>query len=83
MLKFGEWYSHEITKQLEKGIDVYNVQIDTTLTVMKPIHARWIIGLYDKLRNLEQVIIKGFDQAGISDAIDLELDPEDPFIDLN
>ena len=37
---------------------------------MKPVHAQWIIGLYDHLRNSHQLIIKGFDKAGISETID-------------
>ena len=60
-----------------------DVKVNTTLSVMKPIHARWIIGLYDHLRNSQEVIIKGFETAGISEAIRLELDPDDPFSDLD
>ena len=43
--KFSQWYTEQITKQLDRGVDIYNVKIDTTLTVMKPIHAQWLIGL--------------------------------------
>ena len=81
--KFSEWYSAQITKQLERGVDIYNVKVETTLTVMKPIHAQWIIGLYDNLRNQKDMILKGFEQAGITDAISQPLDAEDPFADLD
>ena len=81
--KFADWYAQQITKQLDTGLDVYDVKVNTTLSVMKPIHARWIIGLYDYLRNSQEVIIKGFEMAGISEAIRLELGPDDPFSDLD
>ena len=81
--KFSQWYTEQITKQLDRGVDIYNVKIDTTLTVMKPIHAQWLIGLYDNLRNSRDIIIKGFEQAGISEAIRQDLECEDTFADLD
>ena len=47
--KFQEWYAREIAKQVDKGIDVYSIDVSTKLTVMKPIHAHWLVGLYDHL----------------------------------
>ena len=81
--KFEEWYVKEISSQMEKGRDVYEVEVPFKLSVMKPIHARWILGLYDYMLNSGDFIQKGFKIAGIDDAINLELEPEDPFEDLN
>ena len=50
---------------------------------MKPTHARWLLGLYDHMRNSGDIIRKGVKMAGIDDAIDLDIEPEDPFDDLN
>ena len=44
--KYQEWYASEITSQLGKGIDPYNVKVDVKLTTLKPIHAPWIIDFY-------------------------------------
>ena len=49
---------------------------------MKPIKARWLVGLYDHLRNKPEVTRKGFEMAGIVEAVTKELEPEDPFEDL-
>ena len=81
--KFSDWYASQITNKLEKGEDVYEIEVKTTLTVMKPMHARWIIGFYEYLRNRPGLTIKGFNQAGITEAIESELDPLDPFVDLD
>ena len=62
--KFSEWYAEQVTQQIAKGIVVYDVKVDTNLTVMKPVHAKWLVGLYDHLRNSRDLILKGFEQAG-------------------
>ena len=80
--KFKEWYAREIAKQVNKGIDVYSIDVNTKLSVMKPIHARWLVGLYNDLRNKPKAIRKGFEMAGIVEAVTKELEPEDPFEDL-
>ena len=40
--------------KMDNGKGVYEVDVDTRLSRMKPIHARWVISLYDKLRNSEK-----------------------------
>ena len=80
--KFQEWYATEIVSQVNEGVDVYSIDVSTKLSVMKPIHARWVAGLYDHIRNKPDMIRKGFEMAGIVEAINKELEPEDPFEDL-
>ena len=41
---------------MDNGKGVYEVDVDTRLSRMKPIHARSVMGLYDKLRNSEKMI---------------------------
>ena len=63
--------------------DIHDVKIETTLTVMKPIHAKWVIGLYDRLRNDTDLIKKSFVEAGITAAIQEEIEPKYPYTDLD
>ena len=81
--KFEEWYAKEITQQINAGVDVYSIEIKTTLSVLKAVHARWLIGLYDHLRKQSDLIQKGFDVSGITAAIASNIEPEDPFLDLD
>ena len=81
--KFQEWYANQITKQMESGTDVYSIDVSTRLSIMKPLHAQWTIGLYDHLRNKRDIVIKGFEMAGVNEAITMELEMEDPFTDLD
>ena len=81
--KFKEWYAKEITQQINAGVDVYSIEIKTTLSVLKAVHARSLIGLYDHFRNQSDLIQKGFGVLGIAAAIASNIEPEDPFLDLD
>ena len=43
--KFECWYAQQITNQLGGGNSVYDVQAPLKLSVIKPIHAEWLLGL--------------------------------------
>ena len=49
--KFEEWYAKEIVRQINARVEVYSVEIKILLSVLKQVHARWLICLYDHLRN--------------------------------
>ena len=38
--KFESWYADQVTKEIEKGTNVYSMNIKTKLLVVKPLHAR-------------------------------------------
>ncbi len=80
--KFGNWYASEVTKQLDEGAYIYAVGVELQLSVLKPVQARQLISVYGYFRNQPELTIKGFEQAGISDAIHIEIESEDPFKDL-
>ena len=63
-IKFCECYSKEIVKAFDKGQDIHEVKVNTMLTVMKPIHAQWIIGLYNRLRNDVEFDREKFQRSG-------------------
>ena len=79
--KFEFWYAQQITNQPERGTSVYDVQVSTKLLVIKPIHAKQLLALYDYLRNSSD--IKGFAMVGIKNALVMELPLEDPSADLD
>ena len=57
-----------------------NVKADVKLSTLKPMHAKWLVELYDKMQSKSNMIIKGFQRAGIYDAISMDyLLKEDPF----
>ena len=70
-------------------VELKSVQLKLNLVKLslKPIHAVRLISLYAYFRNKPNLIKKGFEQTyrsnrSISDALNIELDAEDPFEDL-
>ena len=78
-LKFESWYADQVTKEIEKGTNVYPVNIKTKLSVVKPLHARWLISFYDHIQNNCEMIIKAFQMARITPIAEIEILDEDPF----
>ena len=81
--KFECWYAKQVTNQIDRGSSVYDVNVPLKLSIIKLIHAKWLIGLHDHLNNSSDTIIKGFAMGGIKDALEMELPSEDPFTDLD
>ena len=81
--KFELWYANEVKKQLLEETKVYDIDIPLKLSILKPIHGRWLLGLYDHLQNNKEIIINGFESTGITEAVTQKLPDEDPFADYN
>ena len=82
--KFELRYANEVKKQLDEGTEVYEIDIPLKLSILKPIHGRWLLDLYDHLRNNKEIIINCFESTGITEeAVTQELPDEDPFADLD
>ena len=77
--KFESWYADQVTKEVEKGTDVYYVTTETKLSVIKPLHASWLISFYDQMQNNHEMIIKAFQMVGITPIPETETPDEDPF----
>ena len=67
--RYNKWFSDEVSDQLKSGIVPTDVKISPTLSVLKPLHARWIVELYQYLCNEVEMIRSGFRAAGIIEAI--------------
>ena len=47
--KYAVQYASQITAGLEEGLAVDEIDVKTPLTAMKPLHAKWIMNLYDEI----------------------------------
>ena len=82
--KFTEWFSEKIEECLSEGKDLEDIDIPVTLSVLKPLHASWVVDLYNYLTTTKgKVIIEnGWRKAGIAEVIEggySKLQPLDPF----
>ena len=85
--KFSEWYTKQVDNALQAGIKLENINIDFKLTIMKPLHAKWIVEYYNLMTSSEgtDIVINGWKKAGIYDAVKnglTSLPSIDPFIEI-
>ena len=86
--KFNHWYMSEITKQMDDGKSVEEVDVKLQLTRLKPLHVEWLTELYNHMTTQEgkDMIMSGWKSAGILQAIrtgSANLERLDPFSDID
>ena len=47
--KFSTWYSEQISLALENGEKLENINISFKITVLKPLHAKWLVEFYNHI----------------------------------
>ena len=87
--KFILWYADQIDQALDAGTTLSNIEVSLKLSTVKPLHAKWILEVYNHMTSAEgkkKVCLKGWDVAGISDAVRKGLKGMahiDPFHDID
>ena len=67
--KYNDWFAEQVSTQLRNGKDPADVKVSSKLSDLKPLHARWVVDWYHYVQDEKQMIINGFDSAGISEAV--------------
>ncbi|CAH1248589.1 POGZ [Branchiostoma lanceolatum] len=67
---FTDFYAQKVAKALEEGLPIEDVKVDLRLSVMKPLHASWLLGAIDRVAAKRNVVARGWDRTGIRDAIE-------------
>ena len=83
--EFEKWYMQQVDNALQVGTKLENFNIEFCLSVIKPLHAKWLVEYYNHISSVIEVIVNGFKLAGIHDAIrpgKSILQSTDPFNDI-
>ena len=85
--KFSDWFTRQINTGLENGQELDDIEIDYRLSVLKPLHAKWLISFYNYMSTTKgkEVISNRWKRSGIYDSITLgssKLPALDPFSDI-
>ena len=51
---YNKWFSNEVATQLNRGVDPTEVKITSNLSDLKPLHASWIVDLYEHLKKRDR-----------------------------
>ena len=63
------WYTEQVAKQLNEGKAPADVEVSLNLSEIKPLHAKWIYEMYEYLRGRSDLILNGFESAGITEVV--------------
>ena len=84
--EFVSYYSGVIQEGLDAGKALEDIDVDLRLSVIKPLHAQWLVKIFNFFTTSEgrDIIIKGWKKAGISGLFDWStaLPPADPFEEI-
>ena len=64
---FTKWYAGLVKEQLEHGVELGAIKPDLRISILKPLHARWLMEAIAKVRS--DVIVNGFEKSGIKESI--------------
>ena len=69
--KFTLWYADQVKSELDKGKKTEEIDISMKLSILKPLHAKCLIDLYNymTLPDGQAVLLKGQKVAGITEAV--------------
>ena len=68
--KYNEWFSKQVSQQLEKGIQPADVKLSLGLNELKVMHAKRILELYNHLCHQNEIILNGCKAANITEAVE-------------
>ena len=61
-------YTEQVAKQLNEGKAPADVEVSLNLSEIKPLHAKWIYEMYEYLRGRSDLVLNGFESAGLTEA---------------
>lgn len=83
--EFVSHYSRCIQQELDAGESLKDIEVDLRLTVVKPLHAQWLVNVYNFFSTDEgrSIVTKGWKKSGILDLFDgsTTLPTNNPFED--
>ena len=85
--RFTKWYSNEIHRELDEGKQIDQVGVLLCLSVLKPLHAKWIVEFYNDMTTPKgkDVIVNGWKSSGITKTLERrknDFGNLDPFSDI-
>ena len=62
---FTRWYANEVKESMDRGVSISDIRIDLKASLMKPLHANWIMSALSTLSECTESIRKPFETVGI------------------
>ena len=73
------WYSDQIVAQMKMGKLSHEIKVDTRISVIKPLHAKWVTKFYDYIRIKPDIVKNGWAESKLPEYLSMEQVTLDPF----
>ena len=83
--EFAKWYMQQVDNALQVGTKLEDINTEFRLSVIKPLHTKWLVEYYNHISSETGTEVNGFKLAGIYDVIrsgKSSLQSIDPFNDI-
>ena len=67
---FSRWYADEVRQALDQGVSLDNLKVDLRASLIKPLHANWLMLAMSTLHDKPDVVCRGFEKSGIIDFLE-------------
>ena len=67
--KYQDWYAEKVLQRLNGGVAAHDVKVNVKLSIVKLLHAKWLIEMYHHLKHSKQIVISGFRKARITESV--------------
>ena len=66
-----------LLEQTKSGKLPHQIKVGTQLSIVKPLHAKWVVKFYDYIRSKPDIVRNGWIKAKITECINkkMEVDP--------
>ena len=62
---FSRWYVDEVRVAMDEGKSVSDIKVDLRASVIKPLHANWVISAISTLSDKKETLKKPFEKIEI------------------
>ena len=76
-----QWYADQVSIQVNEGKQLDDIKVDLPISLLKPLHAKWVVQFYDKMQNEPHIVVNGWLKSGIMDALRADISVDDPFVE--
>ena len=67
--QFNKWYAERVSRQLTNVKSSGDVKVSLKLSDLLLLYAKWVVEMYEYLKEQKESVIKGFEKAGIMEAV--------------
>ena len=63
--EFSRWYANEVQESMRQGVPISNIKVDRRASLMKPLHANWLMSVISTPSEKHDAIRKPFETVRI------------------